>query len=628
MLGGYMGKFLRIDLTKKEITLKKFDEKILKKYIGGSGLGVKILYDETDENTDPLGPENVLMFMTGPLTNTSIPNSGRHSVIAKSPLSNIFGEASVGGTWGAALKKSGYDGVIVTGKSPKPVYIWINEGEVEIRDAAHLWGKDTYELDGLIKEETDKTASVASIGQAGERLVRIACIMTDGKAGRAAARCGLGSVMGSKNLKAIAVKGSQKPQYVNQTKSMKLAREIAKRMKDSAILKVVGQDGTAGALLLLHDTGDTPVKNWQLGGWPEGAKKLAGQEITRTMKTREYACSHCAIRCGQEVKFSRGPFAPVEGAGPEYESIGTLGLNCLVDNLEAVVKANELCNRYGLDTIETGNAIAFGMEAYERGLITKEDTGIELTWGNPYALVEMVNQIGTRTGIGEVLGQGLKRAAEHIGGEASEFAIHVKGLAFPAHDPRAHFALAVEYATSPIGAAHVQSASHDWEGPGLGGIYTPEIGYTKPLPRFDVEGKGILNSRLYPLFAMYNSLVLCTFPLFAGVSFTHLAKWLSYTTGWDISVDEFLQTGKRIFTLKRLYGVRCGISRKDDILPPRILTLAAKDGPRKGKIPPLNLMLSEFYEYEGWDEFGIPLPRIIAALDLEEEAKKIEYYNR
>ncbi len=628
MLGGYMGKFLRINLTKKEITLKKFDEKILRKYIGGSGLGAKILYDETDENTEPLGPENVLMFMTGPLTNTPALNSGRHVIIARSPLSNIFGEASVGGSWGATLKKSGYDGIIVTGKSPKPVYIWINEGEVEIRDAMHLWGKDTYELDTLIKEETDEAAVIASIGQAGEKLVRIACIMTDGKAGRAAARCGLGSVMGSKNLKAIAVKGSQNPQYADENKLKDATRGVAGRLKDAEILAPIRKSGTAGLLLPLHDIGETPVKNWQLGGWPEGARKLCGEEITRTIKTGGFACARCVIRCGQKIKVSEGPFAPTEGAGPEYESIGTLGLNCLIDNLEALVKANELCNRYGLDTIETGNAIAFGMEAYERGLITKEDTGIELTWGNPYALIEMVNQIGTRTGIGGVLGQGLKRAAEHIGGEASEFAVHAKGLSFPAHDPRARFSTAVEYAVSAIGASHCQAASHDWEEPGTGRIYPPEVGYIKPLPRFDVEGKGILNSRLFPLFAMYNSLTLCFFPVFLGANVTHMANWLKYTTGWDMSVDEFLQTGKRIFTLKRLYNVRCGISRKDDILPPRILTLAAKDGGRKGKLPPLNIMLSEFYEHQGWDEFGIPLPEIITALGLEEEAKKIKYYRK
>lgn len=614
MLGGYMGKFLRVNLTERKIKVERFDEKVLRKYIGGSGLGVKILYEETKADVDPLEPASPLMFITGPVTGTPVYFSGRHTIIAKSPLSGIFGEASVGGYWGSMLKRSGYDGIIVTGKSPKPVYIWINEEKVAIKDAAHLWGKDTYEVDLLIKKEIGKDTVVTSIGQAGEKLAKISCIMTDGKAGRAAARCGLGVVMGSKKLKAIAVKGSNQPPIAHKSQLIKSTKKFNTVLKKNPIAKWVAKHGTAGAVLGIHEKGGMPIKNWQLGSWEEGAKKIAGEAMTRTILTGKYHCAHCPVAGGRKVKITEGPFAPVDGAGPEYETLGLMGGSCLVDNLEAIAKANELCNRYGIDTIETGNIIAFAMEAYERGLITREDTGgLALTWGSPYALVELVNQIGTGTGIGKLLGQGLRRAAEQIGGESSEFIIHAKGVAFPAHDPRATFGSAVEFATSPIGASHCQAAAHDFED---GRPIPPEFNLPKQ-DRFSVEGEGILVSKLNDLMTMFNALCQCIIVTSVGATITDLASWLSYVTGWDVDAQEFLETGKRIFNLKRVYNNRLGISRKDDILPSRVLTLAAKDGGRAGKLPPLNLMLKEYYEHRGWDEFGRPLPETLAKLALE-----------
>lgn len=627
MTGGYVGIILRVNLTEMKITEEVLGDEYLKKYIGGSGIGTKILFDETDEKTDPLGPDNVLIFMTGPLTGTAAINSGRHQVISKSPLSGIFGESSIGGGFGAMLKKAGYDGVVINGTSKKPVYIWINEGKAEIRDAANLWGKDTYDIDSLIKAETHPKAIVTSIGQAGENMTRIACIMSDGKNGRAAGRCGLGAVMGSKKLKAVVAYGSRKIAIANKDTFMKPTKELGNKLKGAQFTSTLNAYGTAGVLNYLHECGDTSIKNWQMGGWIEGAKSLYGEEIANKMKVGSYGCAKCIINCGQEVKISKGKFAPVDGAGPEYETLGVLGLSCLIDDVEAIAKANELCNRYGLDTIETGNAVAFTMEAFERKMITREDLdGLEMVWGNAEAMVKLVDMIGKSKGFGEVLGRGLLRAADYLGPEAHEFAMHTRGVALPAHDPRARFSSAIGYAVSPIGASHVQATSHDWETPGEGKYLPPELGYDIPLDRFQVEGKGILTSKLFSLFAMYNSLCLCFFALFGGENVTHLVTWLNGATGWDLTIDEFLKTGKRIFTLKRLYNIRCGLTRKDDILPPRILLHATKEGGSKGKIPPLNLMLSEFYEHQGWDEFGRPKAENVLALGLNKEALQLKPY--
>lgn len=600
MGNGYVGKIARIDLSRSSIINERIPDSILKMYIGGSGLGAKILYDETGPDTDSFSPDNRLIFMTGPLTGTKVPLSGRHEIISKSPLTGIYGEADVGGYWGAELKKAGYDGLIIIGKAEKPTYLWICDGNITFRKAEHLWGIDTYESDEVLKKETDSKAVVACIGPAGERLARIAAIMHDGKDGRAAGRCGLGAVMGSKNLKAIVVRGSGEVSIADEEGLMKSIKELSPMIIQNA--KALHDFGTSGATITIEKLGDLPIKNWVKGKWEEGAQKISGQTMAETILTGRFYCSACIIGCGRRVRIDKGPYAPVDGAGPEYETVAGLGAMCLIDNLEAIAKGNELCNRYGLDTISTGAVIALAMEAYERGAISKKDTdGIELTWGNANAMITMVEKIGKREGFGWLLGEGVKRIGEKITG-ISDAVLHVKGMELSFHDPRAYNSVGLGYATSNRGACHLQGLTHIFER----AVTMPDIGYPEIQDRFGVENKGEFVAKLQNLMSMIDSLKLCKFLFFAGIKISHIIQWLKFVTGWDMSVDEFMKTGERIYNLKRMYNVRCGISKKDDTLPLRILTLKRGEGGAADNLPPLDKMLKQYYQYRGWDDNGIP----------------------
>jgi aldehyde:ferredoxin oxidoreductase len=611
-LKGYMGKILHLDLSHSKVHIEDLNEEWAYQFIGGSGLGAKFLFEKTDEGTNPLGPENPLIFMTGPFTGTSVPLSGRHSLISRSPLTGIFGESDVGGTWGANLKKAGWDGIIVTGKSPKPVYLWIDDGKWEIRDASHLWGKDTYEIDPLLKGETHEKAVVSAIGQAGENQVLLSAIMTDGKDGRAAGRCGMGAVMGSKNLKAIVVYGTGNVS-VNDPESV---GRIQKEFGADIIKNAEGfkKYGTSGGLSAFEAMGTLPLQNWKfVGRWEESAEKINGFTLAKTILTGRYFCDACILGCGRKVKVEKGPYAGVDGAGPEYETLAFLGSNCLIDDLEALCFANELCNRFGLDTISTGGAIAFGMEAYEKGLIDQEDTGgIELRWGSAEAMIEMIKAIAQKKGIGELLGKGVKRASEELGKNSIEFAMHIKGLELPGHDPRAYNAGAVGYATSSRGACHLSGLSHTFERL----LKAPEIGIPEPVDRFQVEGKGILAAKTQNLMGMMDSLKVCKFVLFGGITVKHIVKWYQDVTGREMTIDDFMRTGERIFNLKRLYNTRLGISRKDDTLPFRSLTFKRMGRGITPHLPPLGEMLGEYYEYRGWSEDGIPTQEKLKELGL------------
>jgi aldehyde:ferredoxin oxidoreductase len=613
-LKGYTGKILRLDLTHSKVTVEDLKEEWAQQFIGGSGLGAKFLYEMTDEGTDPLGPENPLIFMTGPFTGTSVPLSGRHAVVSRSPLTGIFGESDVGGTWGANLKRAGFDGIIVTGKSVKPIYLWIHDGKWEIRDALHLWGKDTYEIDPILKGETHERAVVGTIGQAGENQVLMATIMTDGKDARAAGRCGMGAVMGSKNLKAIVVYGTGTVPVFDPEAIARLPKEYGAQINKNA--ENFRKYGTAGSLSVFEAMGTLPLQNWKfVGRWEESAEKINGFTISETVLTGRYFCDACVLGCGRRVKIENGPYAGVEGAGPEYETLALLGSNCLIDNLEALCYANELCNRFGLDTISTGGVIGFGMEAYEKGLIDREDTdGIELHWGSEKALIETIKLIGQNKGFGKALGKGVKKASEELGKNSVEFSMHVKGLELPAHDPRGYNAGAVGFATSSRGACHLAGFTHTFERV----MKCPEIGIPEPLDRFQVEGKGVLAAKTQNLMGMMDSLKLCKFILFGGITLTHIVKWYRDVTGREMGLEDFTKAGERIFNLKRLYNVRLGISRKDDTLPFRSLTFRRIGKGITPNLPPLGQMLSEYYEYRGWSEDGIPTPEKLKELGLGE----------
>lgn len=613
---GYLGKYLRVDLTSRQIKILPIEDSLFLKYIGGVGIAARIVFDETTPETDPLGPENVLAAFTGPFTGTRVPSSSRHHYVARSPQTGIIGESSVGGDWGAQLKQAGFDGIVVTGKAESPVYLWIHDGEIELRDASSIWGQDAFDSTEWLKSQTDPKVTAAVIGQAGENLVPIASIPHIGKTVRTAGRTGMGAVMGSKNLKAMVAYG---------TRPIPIADDAALKTSVEQTLPHIRQVtgdftkyGTSGGVEKYEYMGNFPIKNWRGSRWEEGASKISGVRMHDTILVGRYTCRRCTIACGRHVKIEQGPYAPLDTEGPEYETVGTMGGECLIDNLEAICKANELCNRYGLDTISVGAAVAFGMEAFERGLITKIDTdGLDLVWGSSEALVEMVHRIAKGENIGKLLGKGVKAAAEELRGNAVEFAVHVKGLEPSAHDPRRFWTQALSYATAARGACHNAAWSHPYEL----GLSLPEVGLDTPKKSYEINGLAEYVSKLQNFQCLNDSLILCRFAQVGkAVTLTNTVDWYNRITGLDIGVEDLMLAGERAFNLKRLYNTRLGISRKDDFLPPRFMTHNRKGGGLNTQLPPIGQMLNEYYEYRGWDEFGIPTPEKLAALDLLEPA--------
>jgi aldehyde:ferredoxin oxidoreductase len=610
MLKGYNGKILRVDLTGGNIDAASLDEYTARKYIGGVGLAAKILWDETTAATPPLSPDNELVFMTGPLTGSLLPKSSRYIVAGISPLTGIWGQAHAGGRFADELRHAGYDGIIIRGQSTKPVYIWINNGKAEIRDAGHLWRKDTWEVSDILQGETDVRASIACIGVAGEKLVKIAGIMNEGRQGRAAARCGLGALMGSKKLKAIAARGTLSIAYHDETKLKEAVQKILPYCRSRGPEERLAGDMHVFKSFFVY--GRVPVKNWSEGSFDEG------YVYTETMRDAEpLHCARCPNSCLESYQLKNGQRHMV------WEAWGPLGTNCRIANAEVLQQAYTLCNRYGLDTISAGAVIAFAMECFEKGLITSDDTGgIELGWGNHRAMMEILKKIGEREGLGELLGEGVKKAAEHIGGTAPEYAMHVKGLEFPAHEPRALASHALGYATGSIGAAHMEPIGAD----GLENWMevdeprtSPELGFPVALKRFDVEGKGRLVARTQDFSAMLDSITVCLFLSIAHtVTPSHYVRVLNAATGWDMDPDEFMSAGERITNLKRMFSVRRGISGKDDTLPARILTQRLGSGGTRGNIFNLKAMLDEYYAVRGWSQNGIPAREKLLELGLEE----------
>jgi len=609
---GYHKKFLRVDLTNRRVAIEDLGEDLLRKYMGGVGIEAKILYEETGPETSPLSPENILMAVTGPFTGTGVPTSGRHHVVARSPLTGLFGESNVGGSWGVHLKRAGFDGIAIKGRSEKPLYLWIYNGKVEFRDATPIWGKDSYESAQWLKKETTKEATAAVIGPAGERRAKIASIPHIGHIVRQAARTGLGAVMGSKNLKAVVVFGDGEIPIAKPEQLKAHIKEITPHIQKAT--EAFGKFGTSGGIDHYEKIGNFPLKNWREGRWA-GAKKISGVAMHDTILSGRRACFHCPIACGRHINVSEGPYAPMDCEGPEYESIGTLGGLCLVDDLVAISKANQLCNQYGLDTISTGGIIAFAMEAYEKGILTTKDTdGVELTWGNGKALVEMVHKMGRGEGIGQLMTEGSKRMAEVLGRNAIEFAIHVKGLEPSAHDPRRFFSQALSYATAARGACHNASWSHPYEL----ALSMPEIGIPEPQDAYQIEGKAEFTAKMQDLMCVMDALILCRFSQVGkAVNVTNHLQWLNWITDWGMDVTEYMKVGERLFNLKRMYNCRLGISRKDDFLPYRFLTLDRKGEDLNNQLPPLGRLLSDYYTYRGWSEVGIPTPQKLEELGLD-----------
>lgn len=616
MSRGFAGKILRVDLSKSKWVAEDYPEEWMRKYLGGNGVAARILFDELKPGVDPLGPENILVIGTGALTGTFFPNSGRWGAWAKSPLTTaVWGEAHSGGTWGPELKYAGFDLIVFYGRAEKPVYLFIDDGRVEIRDAKNIWGKDVFETDVVIKEEIgDEDVKSIYIGPAGEKLVRMACIMDS--LYRAAGRCGMGAVMGSKNLKAVVCRGSKDIEVENPEKFQEVCTKLIRKMKENAITgETLPMYGTDALTNVINAHGLLPTFNFQQG-WHPDAWRNSGETLRETILLKNRGCRFCVIRCARFSLVNSGPYAGTIGEGPEYETVWAFGSQCGVFRLDAIHAANTLCNKYGIDTIETGNTIGWAMELYERGILTREDTdGLDLRFGNDGAMVELVRRIALREGkFGDLLAEGAKRASEKIGKNSDKLFQGVKWLGLPAYEPRGAWGHALNYATSNRGGCHLRAY-----------MIAPEIlGVPKKMDPYAVEGKAEMCIWFQNYFAVLDSVEVCKFVSFA-LTPDDIAEALSASTGWNITGEELLETGSRIYNLERMIACRDGVRRKDDNLPDRSIKEPMPTGPAAGRTVPLTQLLDEFYELRGWDkETGIPKPETLRKLGLEREAELAE----
>jgi aldehyde:ferredoxin oxidoreductase len=607
---GYNGKLLRVNLSNHNISTESIPQEYLEKYIGGSGLAVRYLYDEIPVNGEVFDESNKLFFSVGPLNGTNFPTSGRFNVSCRSPLTGIWLDSSASGKFGHNLKRAGYDAIIIEGKSERPVYLYINNDVVEIRDAAHVWGKMISQSIKILEEECAiKNASCCSIGPAGEKTVKSACIRTDGN--RTVGRGGAGALMGSKNLKAIFLYGSKAPEIADPLAFKQCIKEFTKKILENPVTPNLKNYGTGVAMAGASQSGDAPTKNWALGTW-DGYGKISGITMAQTiLKKHTPECVACPIQCARYVEVEAGDFQ-MKGAGPEFETLGSFGSLCLNDNLESIAYANLLCNEYGVDTITVGAAIAFAMEAFEKGIINKEDTGgIDLQWGNIEAILAMIRLIANREGIGEILGQGVRYAAQVLGKGSEEFAVHVKGLELPMHDPRAFFGFGPSYATSPRGACHCHGYNGAYDGRGI----MPEVGLNQPQGVHDLTGKGFLAKVVQDFSTVIHASIICLFTTYA-LGPTDIARVTEAVTGYPWNAEALLKAGERIFNLQRAFNNRFGISRADDCLPLRVMT-STIGGPNEGFVPNLEEQLKEYYELRGWEADGRPSRDKLKELDLE-----------
>ena len=597
------GQVLVVNLSDRSSSTLKIEPQILNRFIGGAGLAAHLYSEFVKGDVPPLDPASPFIAMTGPLTGTPALLSGRHAYAGRSPLTGFWGHASVGGHWGRELRQTGIDGLVILGKAEKPTSVWVKDEHVEFRDASHIWGLDTFETDSAIKKELGEKVQVCTIGPAGENLVKFSGIFTDGVHARTAARCGLGALMGSKNLKAIVVQGTREVPVEDIDALRKSVKELQQSFSDK--LKGMGQFGTPGLVVPCESIGDLPIRNWTQGKWTEGAKKISAQELNEKYLKKRFHCAGCMVGCGRTVGGTLDPELEETG-GPEYETLAMLGSNCLVDHLPSLLRLNELVNRLGLDSIETGAVVAFCMELYEKGLIGFGELGsIDLQWGNAKASEDLIRMVTHREGFGDLLAEGLQRAAERIGGMALEYAIQANNMALPAHDPRAYSSIALGYSTSSRGPCHTDCFSHIFERATM----FPELGIDI-LDRFQSDGKPEMVIKAQNLMQLWESLALCKFNIFGGVQLRHISEWLRHVVGWEVSPQELIEAGERSFSLKRMLNVQWGWSRKNDTLPPRVITHRVSDGGAGDHLPPFNIMLADYYELRGWNKEGIPKEEI------------------
>lgn len=616
---GFMGRVLRVNLTSDEISEEPTPEKDARMFLGGSGLATKYLFDELEKGVDPLGPENKIIYMTGPLTGTISPSSGRFSAVTKSPLTGFWGEANSGGQWGRDLKRSGFDGIIVEGKREKPVYLVIDDGKAELKDGEEIWGRGVKEATKTIKERLGNRFNVSCIGVAGENLVRYSAIMND--VHRALGRCGLGAVMGSKRLKAIAVAGGQEIDLADREAFNEAAKKARDFANESLLKMTLEVYGTAMVLDLVNIKGGFPTRNWQ-SGHCSYADDINGIAINEKILVGRKACFACPIACGRVIEIKSGKYA-CKGEGPEYESLGALGAMCDVDDLEAITYAHLLCNEYGLDTISTGSSIAFSMECYEKGILTTADTdGLELEFGDADVMIELIHKIARREGIGDLLAEGTKRASEKLGQGSERFAMHVKGLELPAYDCRATKITGLAFATANRGGDHI-----------TGYVQGPTF---LDIPYLIVEESAIQDAQvenpaearvvkeMEDALTVFDSVGCCKF-LGMALMAEDVAPVVANATGWEFSASDLRKAGERIYNLARAFNVREGCTRADDTLPPRLLEEPLLEGPAKGLVVDLDPLLDAYYEFRGWHKAtGSPTAAKLEELGLGDVIDQLE----
>jgi aldehyde:ferredoxin oxidoreductase len=613
--GGYWGKILVVDLSEGVAREEQLPLEYARDFIGGAGFGVRYLFERVKAGVDPLGPDNILVFSVGPYTGTGIPCANRMAVTAKSPLTGAVGASFTGGHFPVELKNAGYDALIIEGKAEKPTYVWIKNGEVRFRDAQKMWGTQTSDCQQIIKDQlNDQNVRVACIGPAGENLAGIACIINER---RAAGRKGLGAVMGSKNLKAIAVRGTNSVSVASKEKFRVAKSEMTKAMKDSFILyDAFAQTGTGLGVEHMSVMGIFPTKNWSATAEFDFENKL-GLQAQNARKVGKTSCHGCPVGCSQLHMARTGAYAGTLTEGPEYETLYSFGGQTGVDNLDSIITADRLSDELGLDTISAGVAIGFAMELYERGIITPDEAdGLDLSFGNHEAMVSLVRMMAIREGIGDILCDGVKAAAKRIGSGTDKFAMHVKGLELPAYDVRGAKAHGLNYATSYAGADHNRGYAFQE----IMGIPTPF-----PVDRLSVEGKGKLTMwNQDTQTALCDCTAICSFILpmaLLPIALQNTAALLEAVTGGAYTEEEILRVGERINNLARAFNVREGFTRKDDTLPERLMTEPLKEGPCKGSLiseEELSSMLDEYYVARGWDlDTGIPTKEKLIELGLE-----------
>ncbi len=610
MAYGNMGKVLEVDLSSGTTSEIELDDEIYRQYIGGTGLAAKLLYDRGNLEAEPLDPDNLLIFATGPLTGIGCSGSSRFSVGTRSPQTGIWGQASCGGNFGPELKRCGYDGIIFKGTAAEPVYLLIAEDSAQILPAPDLWGKDAYETTDVLKERHGKQCKICAIGPASENGVLYGSIIND--YGHIFGRSGVGTVMGAKNLKALAAQGSKKMEYADPDRVKELQLEHREAVKENVWCGAISAFGTGANMDGKMFEGDVPVRNWGQGEWEEGAEKLSGIALADTFVTGHETCRGCAVKCKPVIEIKDGPFAMPEGPGPEYETQAVFGTMIMNDDLASVCKMNDYCNRAGVDTITCGATIAWAMDCYENGVLKPEDyDGIKLEWGDVATVMELLPKIVAREGkLGALLAKGSRNASDEIGA-GSEYLTDSKGLEAAMHNPRCNWGDGLAYAISIRGACHVSNVTFMLE---WGAVEYPEIGLDKNYEGQSAEFKAEMVAKTADIGVITNSACWCQFSG-SMISVTQFKDFFNAVAAYDWDIDEMMETAARVWFLQRCLGHIWGATGADDRIGQKIMT-PVEDGMTAGVVPDMDRMLKEFYEYRGLADDGKPNAEVLERLGL------------